>query len=460
MKNILCIFTPFSSPVSPPYSITYLAGFLKRNTNPGEFSYELLDLNAWLHHEQFKSEYAKVRLALKNQSMDDYALHAHDLRLKIENFTKLENAAVRKEENSALLQKCLNYILSRKPDVVLLSVVYNSQAFFSLQLARDLRKHDIPVIVGGPAATSQLKGMATYLPNEVSLLEHLTGKSIDHDKLNISHVLDYSGYDFSLYLAPESVICLKTSSCCYYQRCTFCTHHGFGKYIEYSMDDIRNSIVASKSKLVFFIDDMIHKKRLLELAKVTKSLGVSWMCQLRPMKELDEDTLRTLHESGLKIVLWGVESGSNRVLEMMDKGTNTADVEKVLQSSRKVGITNVTYILFGFPTETKDEFLATIDLLKRNKANIDLISTSVFGLQEGSLVFKSPKKFMITDVGREPRTMLPDKISYTVEAGLHRDDARELRQKYSKTLNSINKFPKEMNIYREHMLYSVSKTSK
>ena len=145
---------------------------------------------------------------------------------------------------------------------------------------------------------------------------------------------------------------------------------------------------------------------------------------------------------------------------MMDKGTNTADGEKVLQSSRKVGITNVTYILFGFPTETKDEFLATIDMLKRNKANIDLISTSVFGLQEGSLVFKSPKKFMITDVGREPRTMLPDKISYTVEAGLHRDDARELRQKYSKTLNSINKFPKEMNIYREHMLYSVSKTSK
>ena len=51
--------------------------------------------------------------------------------------------------------------------------------------------------------------------------------------------------------------------------------------------------------------------------------------------------------------------------------------------------------------------------------------------------------------------MLPDRVNYDVKSGLHKDEARLLRKKYKKTLENLNKFPKEMNLYREHMLYFV-----
>jgi hypothetical protein len=460
MKKVLSVFLPFCSPVSPPYSITYVTQFLQANVPKANFSFTILDLNALIHNEQFKAEYAKVKSALEMLDLDNYAKESRELKIKIQEFSKSENSKIRIAQHSNVLQSCLEKITSSAPDIVLMSVVYNSQAFFSLQMARELKKSGIQVIVGGPATTAQLKEAAVFLPNEVALLEKLIGHPADHSSLSARRILDYSAYDFSTYLTVQKVICLKTTSCCYYQKCSFCTHHNFGSYVEYDLEDIKKSIILSKSKLVFFTDDMIHKKRLLELAKITKELQVDWMCQLRPMKELDKETFEILHDSGLKVVLLGVESGSNRILSLMDKGTNTADVELVLQASKKAGITTVPYVLFGFPTETKEEFIDTIELLKRNSDSIGLISTSVFGLQEGSIMSRDPKKFSITHVDREKRAWLPDKITYCAKAGLQKDEARRMKQKYAKTLNSINKFPKEMNIYREHMLYFVSKKSK
>ncbi len=457
MKNILSVFPPFCSPVSPPYSITYVTKFLEMNSNKDEFSFQLLDLNAWLHQKQFKEDYKKIRESMENDDMEKYSLLIHETKLNIDEFSRKENNEIRLNENSKMLQDCLANILSKKPNVVLFSLIYNSQAFFSLLLARELKKKNVEVIVGGPAVTKQLKEAAVYLPNEVELLEHLTGLKADFKALDCLRILDYSSYDFSFYFTPERVISLRASSCCYYQRCAFCTHHNFGKYMEYNLEDIKTSILLSKAKLVFITDDMIHKKRLLDIAKIFKPLNVKWMCQLRPTKDLDEKTLKILHDSGLNIVLWGVESGNQRVLSLMNKGTKIEEVESVLRAGKKAGIVNVTYIMFGFPTETKEEFIGTIEFLKRNKDFVDLVSTSIFGLQEGSLVEKTPEKFEITEVHKEKRTMLPDKIAYSISKGLARDEARILRGKYKKTLDSINKYPKELNIYREHMLYFVSK---
>ncbi len=460
-KNILSVFPPFCSPVSPPYSITYVTKFLEMNSPPNEFNFQLLDLNAWLHQKQFKEDYEKIRESMQNNDLKNYSSLIHDIKLKIDAFSKLENNELRLNENSTMLQDCLKNILSKKPNVVLFSLVYNSQAFFALLLAKELKKNNIEVIVGGPAVTKQLKDAAIYLANEVELLEYLTKtkieNKIDHDKIDCSRILDYSNYDFSLYFTPEKVISLRTSSCCYYQKCAFCTHHNFGKYLEYDLKDIKESVVKSKASLVFVIDDMVHKKRLLDLAELFKSLNVKWMCQLRPTKDLDETTLKILHDGGLKVVIWGVESGNQRILSLMDKGTVITEIESTLKASKFAGIVNVTYIMFGFPTETKEEFLDTINFLKRNKDSIDLISTSIFGLQEGSIAEKNPDKFSITSVHKDKRTMLPDKITYDIAKGVNRDEARDLRRKYTKTLLSINKYPKELNIYREHMLYFVSK---
>ena len=154
------------------------------------------------------------------------------------------------------------------------------------------------------------------------------------------------------------------------------------------------------------------------------------------------------------MVIWGIESGNDRVLSLMKKGTNVKDVEIVLKRSHDAGIKNVTYIMFGFPTETKEEFLDTIQFLKRNDENIDLVSTSVFGLQKDTPVYKDPASFGIKKIIEEERTILEPKITYEVSVGLSNEQASILKKNYKKTIEKINKHPKGMNFFREHMICS------
>jgi len=196
---------------------------------------------------------------------------------------------------------------------------------------------------------------------------------------------------------------------------------------------------------------MIHEKRLLQIAEIMKQKKVIWTCQLRPTK-FSKETLQTLSDSGLKMIIWGVESGNDRVLKLMRKGTNKIEISQILKDSHIAGIKNVIYTMFGFPTETKEEFIETIKFLQENNEYIDLVSTSIFGLQKGTVIYDRPDLFEIKKIHEKKRTVLEPKITYDVESGLTNEEATKLRQKYKKTIEKINKYPKTMNFFREHML--------
>ena len=343
--------------------------------------------------------------------------------------------------------------------------------FYTLALLRNLK---INTLIGGPAVNDKLREVATKtMSNEVELVEFLMdagarhdydfanenscasiGASIqvNHKDLNCNFPLEFNQLPLTEYFVKTPVIPIKTTSACFYKQCTFCTHHQNKHYQEYSLEQIKQTIIKSKQKQFFFIDDMISKKRLLELAEMLKSLKITWTCQLRPTKDLDKTTLEILYNSGLRMVIWGVESGNDRILNLMKKGTNVKDVTEVLKNSKEAKIKNVLYIMFGFPTETKEEFLDTINFLKENDYNIDLISTSIFGLQKDTPIYLNPKEFQITKIEEHERTVLDPKITYEIKEGLSQQEAEGLRKSYKKTIDKINKFPRTMNFFREHLL--------
>ena len=425
---MILVYPPFCTPAVLPYSLARLHAFIRDNYK----NVSVVDLNLEFHKIKFKELFA---------SMD----RKEFLKETKEVYSKNNRLVVNGEEPELILEM-LNKIGTSK--VVAFSIVYSSQAFYAYALIKRLKEMGVKTIIGGPAVNHKLISIAdVHLANEVELLEHLKGEKVDCDDLQTKNVIDFS--KFKKYFSPEPVIPIKTSSACYYQQCTFCTHHNKTKYFEFDLDTIEQSLKGQKK--VFIIDDMIHKKRLLDIAKIMKKLKIEWMCQLRPTIDLDEETLQTCFDSGLRIVVWGVESGSDRILKLMKKGTNVKDNEKVLLDSHSVGIKNVLYTMFGFPTETKNEFLETIEFLKKNSDNIDLISTSIFGLQPGTEIYKNPEKFGIENIEEKGRTILPPKIKYTGE-GLSTNDAKKLLKNHKKTLEKINKYPKEMNFFRGHML--------
>ncbi len=444
--NILLVYLPFCTPASPPYSVTYLYSFLKANC---KHNIEVLDLNLEFHKLKFP-EYQKYYQDMK---WKDYDKITNDYNKLTKKTYSENNKKVVNNKKPELFKELLKKIKDKQPDIVAFSIVYSSQAFYAYSLIKEL---DVKCIIGGPSVNEKLVKIADKaLNNEIDLLNYI--KKTEHDNLNFNTVPDFSIYDLNEYFTPYPVIPIKTSTTCYYRRCTFCTHYTKTNYYEYPLDLIKKTIINSKQKYFFLIDDMVPVKRLLKIAEVVKPLNINWTCQLRPTKDLDYETLKKLRESGLTLLMWGVESGNDRILRLINKGTNKKDIEKVLENSNKAGIKNIAYMLFGFPTETKEEFLETIIFLKNNNKNIDLVSSSIFGLQKDTVIYNNPEKFGIKKIIEEERTVLAPKISYEVKKGLTQKQAAKLRENYKKTIENINKYPKTMNFFREHMFCTIRK---
>ncbi|MFH0978218.1 MAG: B12-binding domain-containing radical SAM protein [Candidatus Woesearchaeota archaeon] len=441
MKRILLVYPPFCTPASPPYSITALHSFLKANCSE---SMQVLDLNLEFHKLKFPTyqEYYQDSSTWKDYDKITNEYHALTSKVYSEN-----NKLVVRGLDPELLDDLVKKIRSFKPDIVAFSIVYSSQAFYTYALIRKLK--DLKCVVGGPAVNSKLASIAhQVLANERELLEYITGKKDNA----CESIPDFSIFPLQEYFTPKPVIPIKTSTTCYYQKCAFCSHFSKVPYREYPLELIRQTIVASKQQYFYLIDDMIPRKRLLAIAKTMKPLNVKWACQLRPSAEFDYQTLITLRESGLTVIMWGVESGNNRVLKLINKGTDVDAISKVLADSHKAGIKNVAYVIVGFPTETEIEFAETASFLKQNSEFIDMVSLAVFGLQKGTIIYDNPAKFSLTGIVEHSRTILDPRLTYQVSHGLTHEEAIKLRRKYMPALEKINKYPRAMNFFREHLL--------
>lgn len=453
MKKILLIYPPFCTPASPPFSIINLYSFLKNNY---QGKIEVLDLNLEFHKIKF-SNYQKY---FQKKEWGNYSKIVNEFNKITAKIYSENNKKIVENKEPELIDKLFYLIKKELPDIIAFSIVYSSQAFYTQALLKkinnvnnvDIKK--IKTIIGGPAINKKIKA-DLILNNELELLNFLhkeNNQNFIKEKLNFDYNNDYSIFNLKEYFTPNVVLPIKTTSSCYYQQCTFCSHHANKKYIEYDLNLIKRDIINSKEKYFFIIDDMLHVKRIVEFAKLVKNLKIKWACQLKPTKNFTFEILRKLNESGLDLIIWGVESGNNRILKLMKKGTNIQDIKEVLENSKKAGIKNVTYIMFGFPTENKEEFLDTINFLKNNENNIDLISTSIFGLQKNTPIYNNPDTFGIKKIIEEQRTVLDNKISYEIKEGLSKEKIIKLKEKYKKTILKINKYPKEMNYFREHMI--------
>ncbi len=441
MNAILLVYPPFCTPASPPYSVAKLYSVLKAEGVEAK----AVDLNIEFHKRKYP-EFQKYFQNFQKQYEKYAEVSADYLRMTKADYTS-NNKMVSAGKNPELFDEMLSFILNENPSFAAFSIVYSSQVFYAFALLKALKEKGIKTIIGGSAVNTALRGIADFhLNNEAELLA-FCGKTECRD-----YSLDFNEFNLEDYFTPSIVLPIKTSSSCYYQQCSFCTHHNKSKYFESPLLPIAEAIKKSKQKYVFLIDDMIPKKRILEIASAFKPLKISWMCQLKPAKEYDDETFKKLCESGLKAVVWGVESGSDRILGLMKKGTNAKDVENVLKAAHDNSIKNICYIMFGFPTETKEEFLQTIEFLKKNSENIDLVSTAVFGLQKGTEVYENPSAFGIRKVIEKERLLLEPSIKYEASRGLSQEQAEELRKNYKRTLEKLNKYPKAMNFFREHML--------
>ena len=217
--------------------------------------------------------------------------------------------------------------------------------------------------------------------------------------------LSFDGYNLKNYFIPEIIIPMQLTKGCYWGKCTFCDFfYGKTDYIQDSVENIVKKIEKLKKRYNIsnfeFVDNavspLLYDKLSDELIK--RNLNISFYSMVRCEKTFSLSLFKKLKKAGLKMLLWGIESASPKVLELMNKGINIENVRTLLSSSASENIWNHAYFIFGFPGETQIDSNITLDFILKNINTIDSYSAQPFTLNKHSYLSKNPDELYIYDI--------------------------------------------------------------
>jgi hypothetical protein len=139
----------------------------------------------------------------------------------------------------------------------------------------------------------------------------------------------------------------------------------------------------------------------LEILK--RGIVVSWWTNIRFEKHFTADLCRLLAASGCIAVAGGLEVASDRLLELMKKGVTVAQVARVADSFTASGIMVHAYLMYGFPTQTAQETIDSLEMVRQLFEQEVLQSGfwHLFAMTSHSPVGKAPEKFAVHAIGPE-----------------------------------------------------------
>ena len=227
---------------------------------------------------------------------------------------------------------------------------------------------------------------------------------------------DFGDLPLHLYFSGELVLPIAPARGCYYEKCGFCTlYTAIGptfreRSVDKLVEDLQTLTARHDTKYFYFImDDLppLMAKRIPDAFEAA-GLDVRWWCDARLEERIfDERSLPRLYDAGCRKLMYGFEAGSQRLLDLVEKGVDLGEAERVLQATHDAGISATLYTMVGLPTETREEADATRSFLVRNAHRVGEISLQIFNLDMVSPMYRDPAKYGIAKVVDDPRDLGP-----------------------------------------------------
>ena len=202
------------------------------------------------------------------------------------------------------------------------------------------------------------------------------------------------------------VLPVKLNFCCP-MNCAFCISSGdaFSKVTSMQPDAMADAIARLRDRwqtpYFMFADDLfnISRKRAVEMAEafVRHDLKIMWS-DCAYAKHLKQEDLQLFRASGACRLVWGLETGSEKLQKLIHKGIEFDEFEQIMQWSHEAGIYNSLEVIAGFPGETDEDIEATVQMLHRLRPWVDQMYLNPFSLITGSMMHKNPEKYGITNV--------------------------------------------------------------
>ena len=356
--------------------------------NDGRYRRAIKDLNRLL---EMTARNSRVRLGLANYQHEELAPTRS---------TDLVRAAENPEDNPfyPYFKKRLQELLkSKQPSIIGFSLNYLSQALCTFAMIGFLRREwsEVKLVLGGGLVTSWMrrphwqnpfKGLVDHLvagPGEAPLLS-LIGVSNerrlgnDHDRPN------YDSLPMKDYLAPGPILPYSSSSGCYWNRCSFCPERAEGNPytaipVEEVILDLLHLAEKQKPVLIHLLDNAISPSLMKAISEHPP--GVQWYGFARITRHfIDLDFCLALKRSGCVMLKLGLESGDQRVLDDLQKGTDLEEASSALKNLKKVGIATYIYLLFGTPPEGLIEARRTLEFVIKHHDCIGFLNLAIFNM--------------------------------------------------------------------------------
>jgi anaerobic magnesium-protoporphyrin IX monomethyl ester cyclase len=254
------------------------------------------------------------------------------------------------------------------------------------------------IVVAGEGENAMLE-IARAFPQNERIYKNALDKNLDTLPNPAYDLVDVRSYKRVLNGSP-ALTTLTSRGCPY--RCSFCglpEHHKIVK--KRSPERVAEEIAELKKQYgidkFIFQDDIftLDKRRLYRLLDLLKPLEIGFKAHGRSGNDTYEDYKR-MRDSGCETIAWGIESGSQKMLDLMNKRTTVEKNEDVINWAKELGITTRAFFVLGFPGETAE----TIEETKRfiEKVDVDQCFVSNFVPYPGTDVWNNPEKYGVENI--------------------------------------------------------------
>ena len=231
---------------------------------------------------------------------------------------------------------------------------------------------------------------------------------------------------------------LTISHGCYWKQCSFCdvTLDYIGNYQNTTAEDLVSKMEAiitqTGIKGFHFVDEAAPPKMLRALSQklIERKLDIPWWTNIRFEKTFDNELCELMAKAGCIAVTGGLEVASDRLLEKMKKGVDIGQVARVGKHFANNGIMVHAYLMYGFPTQTEQETIDSLEIVRQLFQN-DCIQSAFwhqFTTTIHSPIGQNPEEFGIKITG-------PEFAGFAQNDLWHEDPTGADHPKYTKGLN-------------------------
>ncbi|MEO8174875.1 MAG: radical SAM protein, partial [Sediminibacterium sp.] len=293
----------------------------------------------------------------------------------------------------------------------------------------------------GEKTINELKRCFTLIDNKVVYINNAACSDYKQGQVGTP---DYSDFLLDKYISAIEIVNpmhslwsngrwnkLTMAHGCYWGKCTFC---------DISLDYIKLYEPITASLLCDRMEEMIQQTgesgfhfvdeaappalmRALALEIIRRKLIVSWWTNIRFEKSFTRDLCLLLKASGCIGVSGGLEVASDRLLELIRKGITVAQVAKVNKHFTEAGIMVHAYLMYGFPTQTAQETIDSLEMV-RQLFEAGILQSAFwhqFTMTAHSPVGLDPDKFLVKKVTNDIGTFANNDIVHVDPSGADHD---------------------------------------